>query len=369
MTASLTVFPMHGQRKLLREGYRTRDGHLIEWFGSLLMGEGQVEVRSRPEPMALRWQGKARRAIAPNTVALDSFTLRFPSPLASRQRWWVDSSRHYRAIAGARERLLVTWNPTIALSNIWPSVRQGRLHVDLLDDWTNHYAFASIRKELVRAYGVLFESAHSITANSEATLELARRYGRSDAQLLLNGCDPERFSQQSRASGPLTVGYVGKIGRRLDLEGILRTVRSCPSMRFVFAGPVLDREYRAPLRAEPNVRLLGDVHYDSVPALLQTFDIGWVPHGLNEKEVGGDVLKTYEYCAAGLPVLSTPVLGAGKRGIGQVEVLPISSHSSWLHAQPLVNGRVCRSINVIPHEVTWRSKAETVLRILKGNSR
>ncbi len=45
---ALMAFPMHGQHKLSREGYRTRDGHFIEWFGRLLSDSGSTAVISRP---------------------------------------------------------------------------------------------------------------------------------------------------------------------------------------------------------------------------------------------------------------------------------------------------------------------------------
>jgi glycosyltransferase involved in cell wall biosynthesis len=363
---ALTAFPMHGQHKLSSEGYRTRDGHMIEWFGRLLSEKGSVQVISRPEPAALtllRRRGTGH--IAPNTIPSTAVSWKLPN-LRDRQRWWVDSLSSYNRAAPHITTPVVTWNPFLSLSSAWPIIKASSQPVafDLLDDWTIHYAFEGIRKDVNRAYSVLFENASVVTANAEGTAELARRFGRSDVVFLPNGCDPERFSSTSIAEGPLTVGYVGKIGKRLDLELIVGAAKALPAVSFVFAGPILDQEYRQPLESHPNITLLGDVYYNDVPALLQKFDIGWVPHRVGEGEVGGDIIKTYEYRAAGLPVLTTPVAGANSRGLDAVHMLSASEHVNWLSDVAQSGARVPRVVTELPADVHWRGKATKLLELL-----
>lgn len=367
---ALHAYPMHGVSKMLVEGFRTRDAHFIEWMARLRATP--TVIHSRPEPQYLRplvakaiKQSASRLPVNVSTVSPHSW--RLPN-ISERRRWWLSTKNGYRAPIDA-EAPVVTWNPILGLSSAFPNIANGRrrLHFDLLDDWLNHQAFTAISREVRDAYARLFDTATSITANAEGTLDLARSFGRDDCVLVLNGCDPERFSTLSRASGAITVGYVGKIGFRLDLEGILSTVRSCPDFTFVFAGPILDSGYRQPLETEPNVSLLGDVNYEKVPGLLETFDLGWVPHGVGGPyEVGGDVIKIYEYRAAGLPVVTTPVAGAGRRGLGQVHVAPIDEHGRIL--RKLVNGRsrVPRVQESIDEKLTWRHKTEFVLKAIDG---
>jgi glycosyltransferase involved in cell wall biosynthesis len=334
----LVTFPMHGQRKLLEEGYRTRDGHMIEWFGRHLDGESSVQVVSRPEPalMPARHRGGTP---AHNTVSLERRTLRVPK-LTDKRHWWVRSAGAYPALPALAEgAAAVVWNPFLALAPAAanPFSSPGLVVLDLLDDWTIHYAFSSIRPQVEKAYASAFAAADHVTANAEGTAELARRFGRDDVHLLPNGVDPERFSTDSEATGPTTI---------------------------VFAGPILDDEYRAPLSQLPNVALLGDVHYDDVPRLLTTFDVGWVPHRVGAGEVGGDVIKTYEYRAAGLPVLTTPVEGASSRGLTEVHVAEIGQHADWLATVASSGPRVPRRTSATPRTVTWRHKSAFVLSLL-----
>lgn len=370
--AALLAFPMHGQHKLSTEGYRTRDGHMIEWFGRLLVEAGSVEVLSRPEPRVAslvravqnrRSRSSSLHDVAHNTRPVSMHSNRIPH-LRNRQRWWVDSLKSYRMPAYPGSTPVVTWNPFLALSSAWPELAatDRRIVFDLLDDWTIHYAFETVNDEVCEAYRRLFARADAVTANALGTVELARRFGRDDVEFIPNGCDPDRFKNDSLASGVTTVGYVGKIGKRLDLDLILQTSRQLPDFKFVFAGPILDREYRGPLEAQANIAVLGDVHYQDVPSLLQTFDIGWVPHRVGEGEVGGDVIKTYEYRAAGLPVVTTPVRGARERAMEGVRVIERNNHAAVM--REFLTGsdyRVARQSMVIPSETTWRSKADRLL--------
>jgi glycosyltransferase involved in cell wall biosynthesis len=364
---SVFAYPLHGQGKLLSEGYRTRDGHFIEWFGRLLDGRGPVGVVSRPEPLYRRLTMRSNRPPAANTVDLSTFVMRVPK-LTNRRDWWDRSAALYPTLpADAGSTPAVVWNPFVALAppEQNPFHRCSTVVLDLLDDWTLHYAFASIRPRVEAAYEAAFARATHVVTNAEGTLELARRYGRDDAVLLLNGCDPERFPTDSVATGPLTVGYVGKIGKRLDLQLITTVASRLPEVDFRFAGPILDREYRAPLSQLANVTLLGDVHYADVPDLLRTFDVGWVPHRVGEGEVGGDVIKTYEYRAAGLPVLTTPVAGASSRGLDEVYVRTTADeHRDWIAAAGADGPRVPRRLSSIAENVTWRHKTETLLPML-----
>lgn len=363
------AFPMHGYHKMLDEGFRTRDAHLIEWLANYVKPDGMVEVLSRPEPKILSLRRRFRSDFGStdnrNLDDHSSTTWRLPHPF-ERRRWWVDSARHYNLPRAPRSAPAIIWNPFVAVSNVSDAVfnNERRTVADLLDDWTVHYAFARIRSQVEDAYRRLFARVDHVTANSEGTAELARRLGRTDVELITNGVDPERFDTTSAATGPMTVGYVGKIGHRLDLDLVCTAASALREVNFVFAGPILDPGYRAPLERQPNITLLGDVHYEDVPSLLRTFDIGWVPHKVGEFEIGGDILKTYEYRAAGLPVLTTPVRGAGKRGLAAVQVAEARDHPKFLQALAKGGPRVERDPTPIPIEHTWEAKARRLLALV-----
>lgn len=356
------LYPMHGHHKMLSEGYRTRDAHILEWI-SRLRPTSQIRVHSRPDPFPLRQLAMRHTGIEaqlPNVHDAFQTVLTVP-PLRHRKRWWVNSVRHYKPLATAEPAIV--WNPMVGLREEIKH-HEGPLHVDLLDNWLEHAAFQAFRRETTNSYQRLFAHATSITANSESTYELARSYGRDDAILMPNGCDPEKFDVRSTADGRPTVGYIGKIGHRLDVRLIRTTAETNPEWRFVFAGPVLDRNVGRELQKCSNLDLIGDVHYSRIPQLLQTFDIGWVPHGVSKGQVGGDAIKIYEYRAAGLPVITTPIIGTRERPMPGVLVADAPDHSRAIREQNLLNGRVPRSLYETPPELTWRTKTQTILELM-----
>lgn len=355
--SALIAFPMHGEGKLRTEGLRTRDAHLLEWH--MRLTAKPVTIVSRPEPWPrVTWARRTARDQRLEALKTATWITQQVSPLraipSSHAAWWLWASRAM-ALPVETGHWLV-WNPLMALNEAWPDFK-GRVLFDMLDDWLTHYAFRAIQREIERAYSVMFERAEAITCNSEATYARALAFGRSDAQLLLNGCDPQRFSSTSTATGCLTVGYAGKLGRRLDVPLVLETAAALPHVRFVFAGPTLERESVKDMKDVKNLHLIGDIPYDRYPALLQEWDVAWVPHSVGENEVGGDVLKIYEFRAAGLPTFSTPVLGSHRalEGVRYIDRRSMPTALSNFLSGPYE--RVPREPTIIPSEHTWREKA------------
>jgi glycosyltransferase involved in cell wall biosynthesis len=100
------------------------------------------------------------------------------------------------------------------------------------------------------------------------------------------------------------------VATKLDVE-LLRALASArPDWAFALVGPVGPGDPRtdvSALRALPNVHLLGARAYQDLPAVLRGADAGIVPYALNPLTRSIFPMKVYEYLAAGLPVVSTPL--------------------------------------------------------------
>jgi glycosyltransferase involved in cell wall biosynthesis len=97
---------------------------------------------------------------------------------------------------------------------------------------------------------------------------------------------------------------------KLDLPLICELARSRPQWSFALVGPIGVGDPRAdvsPLRAEPNIHLLGGRSYGDLPAVLRAADVGLIPYARNELTGSIFPMKVYEYLAAGLPVVATPL--------------------------------------------------------------
>jgi glycosyltransferase involved in cell wall biosynthesis len=212
------------------------------------------------------------------------------------------------------------------------------------------------------AYGRLFERASLVTANSEGTLALAHRFGRSDAVLVPNGVDLDRFDSrgiEATESRHCVIGYGGKIGERIDVELVNEVARVMPDVEFEFAGPVLERHIGKALRAIPNVKLLGDVHYEDYPRLVRSWGVTWVPHRVGAGEVGGDAIKIYEYLAAGRPVASTRIIGH-TRFDSRVALIERTTAAATLRGLLLNRREHNPALHLGDPSTFWRTKASDI---------
>ena len=109
--------------------------------------------------------------------------------------------------------------------------------------------------------------------------------------------------------------YCGIIGKRLNLELLDELARQRPEYSLVLVGRVDERgcvDTLAKLRQRDNVYFLGEKPVDDVPAYVSSFQAGLLPYELNLETASISPLKMYEYLAAGLPVISTPIPAAEK---------------------------------------------------------
>jgi glycosyltransferase involved in cell wall biosynthesis len=357
--AALLALPMHGEAKLRREGLRTRDGHVLDWI-SRLRPSLAVHVHSRAEPWPRVTLARRRGQELPGSWRCTSPQPLVLPPIRARRRWWVKARRYSppwpQPLDGA-----IVWNPVERP----PKAPGAPVLFDLLDDWLIHPMFHVLGEEVRRGYAQWLDLATAVTANSEGTLELAHRFGRSDAILLPNGCDPERFSTEHLPQAQFTVGYGGKISERLDAALIGDCARALPHVRFELAGPTLARGVRAELAGEPNVRFLGDIPYPDYPAVLRRWDLAWVPHRVGPGEVGGDAIKVYEYRAAGLPTVTTKIIGWERMPDGVM----VCERGDVLAAVAELSGEGPGSLGrdrpAVRPEDTWRAKTEKILDLLR----
>lgn len=177
------------------------------------------------------------------------------------------------------------------------------------DDWPAGAALmglsaARIRIELKRN----IRDANIVAAVSP---DLAARLALAHAvtvEVLANGCDP---SADDAGPGPLrhsVAGLVGQLNERLDpriLEAIL-----AGGTEIVVVGP---RAERAPETRDFLDRFLvasgvtwhGEVPQAELPGLLMRMGVGLTPYADTDFNRASFPLKTLEYLAAGLPVVST----------------------------------------------------------------
>jgi len=128
-----------------------------------------------------------------------------------------------------------------------------------------------------------------------------------------NGCDYEYFAEIKRkqdpaaCAGPPTVVFQGKINSRLDFDLLGEVIEKLPHYKFRFLGGIDDQQGAAKLQSLQNVSFAGHVDPDQIALEMLQATVGIIPFRNTELMRNSMPLKTFEYIACGLPVVSIPI--------------------------------------------------------------
>ena len=117
-------------------------------------------------------------------------------------------------------------------------------------------------------------------------------------------------SAMAELAHPLVVFTGAVVATKLDIGLLVELARTRPQWSFALVGPVGVGDPRtdvSALAAEPNIYLLGRRSYQQLPSVLRAADAGLIPYARNELTNSIFPMKVYEYLAAGLPVVATPL--------------------------------------------------------------
>jgi glycosyltransferase involved in cell wall biosynthesis len=130
------------------------------------------------------------------------------------------------------------------------------------------------------------------------------------------GIDLEVFPQnplfKPRVNRPrVVVGCIGSLGQQIDWQTLHALARSEQQLDFRFVGTVPEVTRQAPGFQEfvrlPNVFFQGMVPHETVPSIIDGFDLCTIPYKVNAYTAGVNPLKLVEYLALGKPIVSSPI--------------------------------------------------------------
>ena len=183
-----------------------------------------------------------------------------------------------------------------------------------------------------------------------------------------NGVSPaiaEADEERPLERGAVTVGYFGYLaGAWFDWDLVAGAARSRPDWRFHLIGYGGELEG---LELPPNVVLLGKKPQRQLAAFARSWDVAVVPFRAERLAAGADPIKTYEYLAMGLPVVTTgvfPPAGAEllvKRAADLAEFLSLVEEA----ARTKERGRGERV--AFAGGCTWEARALRILRELESS--
>jgi glycosyltransferase involved in cell wall biosynthesis len=174
---------------------------------------------------------------------------------------------------------------------------------------------------------------------------------------------PQAVPPELARLGSPRIGFAGGVSECCDLALIQAVAESNPQGSVVLVGPV---SVDLSVLTAPNIHVLGDRPYATLPAYVQAFDVGIIPYVLNEWTRAVDPLKLLEYLAAGIPVVSTPIPEVHK----YAAVTTLASHPTEF-ARAAVTAciddrlELRRARQQVAREQTWERRAAQFLDIVR----
>jgi glycosyltransferase involved in cell wall biosynthesis len=180
---------------------------------------------------------------------------------------------------------------------------------DCIDDWeafrgTQRTPVLDLEREICR-------HARQVWASSRVLKTRLESIG-VNVTLVPNAGDYRHFSvaaalRHARARNRPVLGYVGALASWFDAELVREVAALLPHLDIVLVGPqYLEHRQRRLLRMR-NITFQGRVAYRDLPYVMASFDIAMIPFLINRLTQSTNPIKAYEYLAAGLPFVATPL--------------------------------------------------------------
>lgn len=262
---------------------------------------------------------------------------------------------------------------------IWPLADRyewKRVIYDITDDWTRGFAPGRTRDRIIVDDRELCARADQVIVCSQRLYDLKRCDCRH-VSLISNGVDFESYSDLTHAVQPEAtkhwcqpvLGYTGTLhGARMDLE-LLHKVASDWQGTVALVGPDHLGKAGGLLDGLKNVVRTGPVPHTELPGWMSAMDVMIVPHRVTDFTESLNPLKLWEYLAAGLPIVSTPV--AGFRDFPEHVYLAQGADcfsDACRNALSEGSGNA-QSRRDIARDHSWSNRVQAIERVLTGQAR
>jgi glycosyltransferase involved in cell wall biosynthesis len=182
---------------------------------------------------------------------------------------------------------------------------------DIVDKFSAYPEFAQISTYMDDCLDRMTNLADTVLATAPSLLPEQRSVSQR-VQVIPNGVVAQLFASGLNAQEPADLApcpapravYAGALFEWFDFNLLSDLARTMPGTSFILLG--FAKKTLPPL--PPNVHHLGSKKQTDLPAYLARCDVGIIPFVVNELTRHVNPLKFYEYAAAGLPTVSTPML-------------------------------------------------------------
>ncbi|KQP67335.1 glycosyl transferase [Methylobacterium sp. Leaf112] len=233
-----------------------------------------------------------------------------------------------RELDGSRHRTRVFWYYTPAALAFTQTLHRDLTIYDNMDELS---AFRGASDALVSQERTLLATADLVFTGGYS-LYAAKRDAHPDIHCFPSSVETAHFARARHGTTPdpadqaalarPRLGFFGVVDERFDADFLAQFADLRPEWQFVILGPVVKID-PAELPKRPNIHWLGPKLYDDLPDYLAHWDLGLMSFAVNAATRFISPTKTPEFLAAGLPVISTPIVDV-VRGYGEAGLVEIA---------------------------------------------
>jgi glycosyltransferase involved in cell wall biosynthesis len=254
---------------------------------------------------------------------------------------------------------------------------ESALIYDVGEDWSHIEPKPWLRRQMIDEDLQLTRAADAVIAVSPALKELKKNDAR-EIHVVPNGVHVDRYTKvASRTLTPHLIaadwarpvlGHTGTLqSKRTNVDLIIRVARAFPQSTIALVGPdSLEPADSRKLRAEPNIRMTGEIDFADMPRVMSAFDVCIVPQQVNGFSESQNPLKMFEYLASGLPIVSTKISGFREYPelvhlAGDADEFITAVKAAMVEPASLA---AARQRAAAPH--TWESRIERIIEICQS---
>ncbi|WP_235589107.1 glycosyltransferase, partial [Tepidibacillus decaturensis] len=239
--------------------------------------------------------------------------------------------------------------------------------VDEHTGFNHSYATKKLEEEMIQRSSVVITTADTL---------FTRKFKlNSRTYLVKNAVNPNYFSNETaipkelsdiKRENKIIIGYLGAIANWFDKELLIEVAKKNEHMVFVLVGTIYIDV--SDLKEVENIILLGTKAYDEVPSYLKAFDIGMIPFKMEDIIINCNPIKFYEYMAANLPTIATPIPELMEYHDGKMIILAKNADEFSDGINHLFNEKISLEyMKKIANENSWAERVEKIDQIIQGN--
>ena len=305
---NIIVIPFHDWRKFDKEGFRTRDAHIIQ---HLLRDDrvSKLVIINRPITYAeiifkkINWKTKgiclynSKKSqlvqVDKKGYVFDFLSYQILNQILKRKQWFFKAygiDEFFYELNKALEK--IEFKPDFLLSEnvfAYDFCRKYSNIPCIFDAFDNLLKFSSLNANIKRLLYNSYLSYSSFAKIWVTNSDQNKKYYEKELkckniQVIRNGVDVEIFrttygipKDLRNISRPI-IGIGAKITHLLDVNLINYLTDNNPSMNIVLIGQIIDKKNFNNIKKRDNFWYLGDKHYEEYPAYLKYFDVCILPY-------------------------------------------------------------------------------------------